>query len=85
MGLLEPTAIPGLDKALLELLIIFSVIGASGLIVTVSSILGIIRAVRRRRRRRSGHSVSAVVLACVTTAITRFFSFATTCRFIPAH
>ena len=57
MGLLEPFAIPGLGKGLLELLIIFSVIVASGVVVTISSIVGIIRAVRRRRRGR--HSVSA--------------------------
>jgi hypothetical protein len=68
MSLIEPTTIPGLDKALLELLIIFSVIAASGLIVTASSIAGIIRALRRRRR--SGQSISAVVLAVVATAIT---------------
>ena len=68
MGLLEPFVIPGLDKALLELLIIFGVIVASGLIVTASSIAGIIRGLRRRRR--SGQSVSAVVLAIVATAIT---------------
>ena len=71
MGLLEPFVIPGLGKALLELLIIFSVIVASGLVVTISAIVGIIRAVRRRRR--AGHSVSAVVLASIAAAITTFW------------
>ena len=67
MGLLEPIFIPGLDKALLALLIIFSVIVALSLVVTISSIVGIIRAVRRRRR--GGHSASAVVLASIASAI----------------
>jgi hypothetical protein len=68
MGLLEPTAVPGLDKALGELFIIFGVIIASGLALTISSIVGIVRAVRRRRR--GGHSVTAVVLAAVAASIT---------------
>ena len=68
MGLLEPKAVPGLDKALFELFVIFSVIIVSGLVVTISSILGVIRAVRRGRR--GGHSVAAVVLAAMANAIT---------------
>ena len=68
MSLIEPTTIPGLDKVLLELLITFSIIIGSGIVVTISSIVGVIRAVRRRRR--GGDSVSAVALAGVATAIT---------------
>jgi len=68
LGFLEPTTIPGLDRALLELLITFSVIVGLGLMITISSIVGVIRAVRRRRR--GGDSVSAVALAGVATAIT---------------
>ena len=68
LGLLEPKAVPAVQKALLELLIIFSVIIALALVVTVSSIVGIIRAVGRRRR--GGHSVAAVVLAAIANAIT---------------
>jgi len=68
LGLLEPTVVPGLDKALLELLIVFGVIVGAGLVITISSIVGVIRAVRRRRR--GGHSVAAVVLAAIANAIT---------------
>jgi len=68
MGLLEPSVVPGLDKALLGLLIIFSAIVASSIAVTISSIVGIVRAVRRRGR--GGHSAAAVVLAASATAIT---------------
>ena len=67
LGLLEPKAVPAIEKALLELLIIFSVIIGLGLVVTVSSIMGIIRAVGRRRR--GGYSVAAVVLAAIANAI----------------
>jgi uncharacterized protein with PQ loop repeat len=67
MALLEPTVIPGLDRALLELLAIFSVVCVTGLVVTISSIVGVIRAIRRRRR--GGYSVAAVVLAALANAI----------------
>ena len=61
MGLIEPTVVPGLDKALLELLIIFGAIVVAGLVVIISSVVGIFRAARRRRR--GVRSVAAVVLA----------------------
>jgi hypothetical protein len=67
MSLLEPKAIPSLGKALLELLILFGAVISGLLVVSVSSIVGIIRAVRRRRR--SGYSVAAVVLSAIATAI----------------
>src|SRR5262245_41764354 len=68
MGLLEPTVIPGLDRALLELLLISSVVGAAILILTMSSIVGMIRAIRRRRR--GSHSKGAVALALIAVLIT---------------
>ena len=68
MALLEPpTVIPGLDTALLELLIVFGVILGSALVITIGSIVGVIRAVRRRRR--GEHSVTAVALGVVASAI----------------
>ena len=67
MGLFEPTRVPGLDRALLELLLIFGILGGLVLVVTISSIVGIIRA--RRRRRRGGYSVAAVVLAALANLI----------------
>jgi hypothetical protein len=67
MGLLEPTTVPGLDRALLQLLLIFGAVAAAGLAVTVGSIIGIVRAVRRRRR--GCHSTSAVVLAAIGNAV----------------
>lgn len=67
VGLLEPNIVPGLDKALLELFVIFSVVIGIGLMVTISSIVGVIRAIRRRRR--GGRSVSAVASAAVANAI----------------
>ena len=73
LGLLEPKAVPGIEKTLTELLIIFSVIIGLGLVVTISSIVGVIRAVRRRRR--GGHSVAAVVLAAIANAISASWLF----------
>jgi hypothetical protein len=68
VGLFEPPlVVPGLDKALLELLILLGVILGSVVLVTVSSVVGLIRAVRRRRR--GGRSKAAVVLAAIATAI----------------
>jgi hypothetical protein len=68
MGLLEPPlVIPGFDKAVLKLLLIFSVILITGVVVTISSIVGVIRAVRRLRR--GGHSKASVVLSLIATVI----------------
>jgi len=67
MGILEPNLVRGLDKALLELFVILSVVIATALVLTASSIVGVVRAIRRRRR--GGRSVSAVVLAAVANAI----------------
>ena len=67
MALLEPNVVPGLDKALLQLFAIFGVVLVTGLVVTISSIAGVIRAIRRRRR--GGYSLAAVVLAALANAI----------------
>ena len=67
MGLLEPNVVPGLDRALLELLLSFGAVLGSGLLITVSSIVGLVRAIRRRRR--SERSSVAIVLALMATAI----------------
>ena len=67
MGLLEPNAVPGLDRALLELFLIFSAVLGSALLITVSSIVGLVRAVRRRRR--GERSSVAIVLALAANAI----------------
>jgi len=67
MSLLEPKAIPALDRALLELLVLFGAVISGLLVVSVSSIVGIVRAVRRRRR--NGYSVAAVVLSAIASAI----------------
>ena len=67
MGLLEPNAVPGLDRALLELFLIFSAVLGSALLITVSSLVGLVRAVRRRRR--GERSSVAIVLALAAIAI----------------
>jgi hypothetical protein len=71
MGLLEPFVIPGFDRVVLKLLIIFGLIVTTGLVVTISSIVGVIRAIRRRRR--GGRSWMAAVLAVMATAVTLFW------------
>jgi uncharacterized membrane protein YhiD involved in acid resistance len=68
MILLEPFTVPGLDKALLELLITAGVILATGVAVTVGSIIGLIRALRRQRR--GDRSLAAVVMAATAFVIT---------------
>jgi len=68
MPVLEPTVIPGLDRALLELALIFGAVGGAILILTISSIVGIVRAVRRRRR--GSRSRAAVTLALTAFMIT---------------
>jgi len=65
--LLEPTVIPELDRAILEFLLIFAAVAAAILLLTVSSIIGIIRAIRRHRR--GEYSSGAVALAALATAI----------------
>src|SRR5260370_35096757 len=68
VGLFEPPyVIPGFDRAVLKLLLVFGVILITGVVVTVSSVIGVIRATRRRRR--LGHSRAAVLLAAIATAI----------------
>jgi hypothetical protein len=67
VALLEPFVIPGLDKALLELLLVFGVIIVTGLVLTLGSIAGLVRAVRRRRR--GGKSSAAIGLAVMATTI----------------
>ena len=65
--LLEPFTVPGLDKSLFELLITLGSILITGAVVTVGSVIGLIRAVRRRRC--GDRSSAAVVLATIATAI----------------
>ena len=67
MALLEPNVVAGLDKALLQLFAIFAVVLVTGLVVTISSIVGVIRAIRRRRR--GGYTATAVVLAALANAL----------------
>src|SRR4030095_12005190 len=68
MGLFEPNFIPGLDRALLELLLIFGAVLGLGLLITVASIVGLVRAVRRRRRGEK--SSAATMPALIANAIT---------------
>jgi hypothetical protein len=68
VALLEPFVIPGFDRVVLKLLIIFSFIIVTGIVVTVGSIIGVIRAVRRRRR--GARSKRAVILAATGATIT---------------
>ena len=63
MALLEPSTVPGLDKSLFELLITLGSILITGAVVTVGSVIGLIRALRRRRR--GDRSSAAVVLAAI--------------------
>jgi|SRR5215471_203419 len=67
MALLEPYRIPGFDGLVLKLLVIVIGILGTGVVITISSIVGLIRAICRRRR--AGHSISAIVLAAFATSI----------------
>ena len=67
MALLEPYRIPGFEWLVLKLLVIVIGVLVTGVVITISSIVGLIRAIRRRRR--GGHSNSAVVLATTAVAI----------------
>ena len=67
MSILEPTVVNGLDKGLLELFAIFTAVIVTGLVVTIGSIVGVVRAIRRLRRGRG--SVAAVWLAVFASAI----------------
>jgi Kef-type K+ transport system membrane component KefB len=73
MALLEPYVIPGFDWLVLKLLIVIGVILVTGVAITLSSIVGLIRAIRRRRRGR--HSIAAVVLATIAVAIAASWLF----------
>lgn len=67
IGLFEPPlVIPGFDKIVLKLLLIASVIVVTGGAVIISSIVGVVRAVRRLQR--GGCSKVAVVFAVIATA-----------------
>ena len=68
MAVLEPNVVPGLDRALVELLLIFGAVLVLGLLITGGSIVGLVRAVRRRRRGEK--SSAAIVLAVVANATT---------------
>jgi len=67
MALLEPYRIPGLEWLVLKLLVIAVVVVVTGVAITVSSIVGLIRAILRKRR--GGHSIAAVVLAAIAAAL----------------
>jgi len=67
MALLEPYRIPGLEWLVLKLLVIAVVVVVTGVAITVSSIVGLIRAILRKRR--GGHSIAAVVLAAIAEAL----------------
>jgi hypothetical protein len=68
VALFEPTVIPGLDRALIEIVIAFAAIVCGILAVTIGSTVGAIRAIRRRRSRKG--SRSAIALALVAAIIT---------------
>jgi hypothetical protein len=68
MGLLEPNVVPGLDRALLELFLIFGAVLGLGFLITVGSVVGLIRAVRRRKRGEK--SSPAILLALLASGIT---------------
>lgn len=59
--------IPGIDWLVLKLLIIVSVVLVTGVAITISSIVRLIRAIRRRRR--GEHSIAAVMLATIAAGI----------------
>ena len=67
LGFLEPNVIPGLDRALFEILITLGFIAGAILVLTIASIVGVIRANRRRRRRE--HSLSAIALALIAAVL----------------
>jgi len=67
MALLEPFRIPGLEWLVLKLLVIAIVVVVTGILITVGSIVGLIRAILRKRR--GGHSIAAVVLAAIAAAL----------------
>jgi len=64
---LEPTVIPGLERAILELTLIFVGVGGLMLLLMVSSIIGIVRGIRRRRR--GINSPAAIASAIVASSI----------------
>jgi hypothetical protein len=67
IALFEPTVIPGLDRTIIELVLIFTAVAGAMLLLTVSSIIGIVRGIRRRKR--GLHSRSAIALALTASAI----------------
>jgi hypothetical protein len=83
MALLEPYRIPGFDWLVLKLLVLISVIVITLVAITISSIIGLIRAIRRRRR--GGHSIAAVVLATMAVAIAASWSLYWTADAIYQH
>jgi hypothetical protein len=67
---LEPTVIPGLERAILELALIVVCVGGFMLLLTVSSIIGIVRGIRRRRRgTNSRAAIAAAIVACSISAL----------------
>src|SRR5262249_13469376 len=72
MALLEPYRIPGFDWLVLKFLLIVGLILVTGVAIVISSIVGVIRAIRRGRR--GGQSISAGVLAAIASAIAASWS-----------
>jgi len=68
IAVFEPTVVPGLDRAIFELALVFVVAVGLLLLLTIASIVGIIRGIRRRRRR--AHSRAAVAGAMLASSIT---------------
>ena len=68
MAILEPSGDPVIAKALLKVIIIFGGILLCGLIIIISSIIGIVRA--KRRCHREDRSIGAVICASTATIST---------------
>ena len=68
MVILEPSGDPAIAKALLKVFIIFGGILLCGLIIIISSIIGIVRA--KRRLHHGDRSKGAVIFASISTIST---------------
>jgi hypothetical protein len=65
---------PGLDRAVVEILFTFTAIITAILVLTLSSVVGIFRAIRRRRRgRRSRSAIALALMAALTSSIWLLF------------
>jgi len=73
VALFEPNVVPGLDRAIVEMLITFTAIISAILVLTLSSIVGIFRAIRRRRRGQQSRSAIALALMAALASTTWLF------------